>query len=94
MKIRKPSERRCTGCKEMKDKKNLLRIVKNLQGEFLLDITLKQAGRGAYVCKNINCIELSKKNKGFERSFKSKLSSDLYNILYDEINKFNINGGG
>lgn len=87
MKTRKTPLRKCTGCKEMKDKKDLIRIVRTTNGDFLIDNTLKQSGRGAYICKTNQCISLAKKNKGFERSFKSPVPSIIYEslCLYENI---------
>ena len=73
--------RKCIGCKEMKDKRQLLRVVKSCDGVFQLDPTLKQQGRGAYVCNNPKCFESARKNKGFERSFKSRVPQEIYETL-------------
>ncbi|MCL1935142.1 MAG: YlxR family protein [Defluviitaleaceae bacterium] len=72
--------RKCTGCKEMKCKKKLIRIVKK-DGEFKIDFTSKLDGRGAYICDDINCLKLSLKTRGFERSFKCKIPKDIYESL-------------
>jgi len=82
-------QRRCVGCREMKDKKDLLRIVRladlaevNSDAansiKFVLDESGKAAGRGAYVCKAEGCLGSAVKNKGFERSFKAKLPQTVY----------------
>lgn len=69
-----------------------MRVVKTAHNAFNIDESLKQDGRGAYLCKNITCFELAQKSKGFERSFKSKMPNDLYEQLYQKIK--NENGGG
>ena len=56
MKQRKVPLRKCTGCQEMKDKRELIRIVRNDAGEFSLDRTGKKPGRGAYICPNTECL--------------------------------------
>lgn len=77
--------RKCTGCQEMKNKKELIRVVRNDAGEFSLDATGKKPGRGAYVCKNIECLEKACKNKGLERSFKTAVPKDLYDELKKQL---------
>ncbi len=77
--------RKCTGCLEMKDKRELLRVVKTNEGEYKIDLTGKMAGRGAYVCKNLQCFEKAFKSKGLERSFKSAIPKDIYEKLRNEL---------
>ncbi len=77
--------RKCTGCQEMKNKKELIRVVRSEEGEYSLDETGKKPGRGAYVCKNIECLEKACKNKGLERSFKSAVPKDLYDELKKQL---------
>jgi len=89
MKLKRVPLRKCTGCKEMKEKNRLVRIVKISDGTFRLDPTLKLAGRGAYVCNDTNCFEQSQKKKGFERSFKARVPQEIYENL-----KISIIGGG
>jgi len=76
-------QRRCAGCREMKDKKQLIRIamVKSSTNEFYIDVTGKKPGRGAYVCKNAVCAEKALRNKGLERSFKSAVPIKIYEEL-------------
>ena len=66
MKQRKVPLRKCTGCQEMKNKKELIRIVRNDAGEFALDRTGKLPGRGAYICPNAECLAKAQKSKGLE----------------------------
>lgn len=82
--------RKCTGCQEMKDKRQLIRIVKTKENEIFIDSTGKQNGRGAYLCSSVECLEKAMKNKGLERSFKKNIPSDVYEALKEELN--NING--
>lgn len=81
--------RKCTGCQEMKNKKELIRVVRNDAGEFSLDATGKKPGRGAYVCRNIECLEKACKNKGLERSFKTAVPKDLYEELKNQMEESN-----
>lgn len=83
-KTKKVPLRKCTGCLEMKDKKTLIRIVKT-NDNYSIDKTGKADGRGAYVCKNITCFERAFKQKGFERSFKSAIPKEIYEILRNEL---------
>ena len=73
--------RNCTGCQEMKDKREMLRIVKTESQEFFVDETGKKNGRGAYICKSLECFEKAVKNKGLERSFKSAVPVEIVEAL-------------
>jgi len=85
MKAKKIPQRMCTGCMEMKPKKELIRIVRNKEGEVSLDLTGKRPGRGAYLCRNIQCFEKSFKTKRLERNLGTKISEEIYNKLKEEI---------
>lgn len=85
MKTKKVPMRMCTGCGEMFDKRSLVRVVKSPQGEISLDLTGKKAGRGAYVCKNPDCIKKARKKKAFERAFGVAISDDVYETMEAEI---------
>ena len=89
MKQRKIPLRKCTGCQEMKNKKELIRIVKSEEGEFSVHATGKKAGRGAYICPNVECLEKAKKSKGLERSFKSAVPQEVYDKLREELEQLN-----
>ena len=86
MKVKKIPQRMCTGCMEMKGKKELLRIVNSKEGEISVDLTGKKPGRGAYICKSIECFEKSFKTKRLERNLGGKVSEEIYGKLKDEIN--------
>lgn len=77
--------RRCTGCGEMKDKREMMRVVKTKENEFFLDESGKANGRGAYICNSKNCLELACKNKGLERSFKTKIPQETYESLKEAM---------
>ncbi len=85
MKTRKIPLRKCTGCQEMKNKKELVRIVKTDENTYIIDATGKKPGRGAYICPNIECLEKAKKTKGLERSFKSAVPNEVYQQLFNEL---------
>ena len=85
MKQRKIPLRKCTGCQEMKNKKELIRIVRDDEGNYSIDYTGKKAGRGAYICADIECLEKAKKSKGLERSFKTAVPNEVYEQLRNEL---------
>lgn len=85
MQQRKIPLRRCTGCGEMKAKKELVRAVRNKEGEVSLDLTGKKAGRGAYVCRSMECLKLARKNRGFERAFSCRIPNEVYDQMEQEL---------
>ena len=74
-------ERTCMGCNGKKPKKELIRIVKNKEGEINIDRTGKMQGRGAYICDNIDCLEKLIKTKRLEKIFETKISKEIYEKL-------------
>ena len=80
--------RKCTGCQEMKNKKEMMRILKTSEGDIVLDTTGRKNGRGAYVCCSMDCFEKAVKNKGLERSLKCKVPEEAYESLKKEIELF------
>ena len=85
MKIKKIPQRMCTGCMEMKPKKELVRIVKNIEGVVDVDLSGKKPGRGAYICKNIECFDKAYKTKRLEKNLETKIDSSIYDRLRNEI---------
>lgn len=85
MKTKKIPLRKCTGCGEMFDKRTLVRVVKSPDGEVSLDLTGKKAGRGAYVCRNSDCLATARKKKAFERAFSMQISDEVYNQMEEEM---------
>lgn len=78
--MKRQPQRTCMGCNEKKDKKDLIRIVKNNNG-INIDKTGKQEGRGAYICDDINCLEKIIKSKRLEKVFDMKISEEIYENL-------------
>ena len=74
-------QRTCMGCNEKKDKKDLIRIVKNKNNEISIDRTGKLDGRGAYICDDIKCLEKVIKSKRLEKVFDYKISDEIYENL-------------
>ena len=96
MKQRKMPLRKCTGCGETKEKRELIRVVKApdtkdengeiiAKGEISLDLTGRKAGRGAYVCKNLACFEKARKTRRFERSLSCKIPDEVYEQMQSEL---------
>ena len=77
--------RQYVGCGEMKGKKEMMRVLKTAEGEICLDVTGKKNGRGAYVCRSLECLQAARKNKGLERSFKMNLPGEVYELLEREF---------
>lgn len=82
---KKIPERKCTGCGQMKPKNELVRIVHTPEGKYIIDSTGKAAGRGAYICRDTGCLDAAVKNHGLERSFRQKISGDIYDSLRKEL---------
>ncbi|MBK6089918.1 RNase P modulator RnpM [Ruminococcus difficilis] len=82
---RKIPLRKCIGCTEMKDKRTLVRIVRNKEGEISVDFTGKKPGRGAYICKNVECLNKAEKAKRLERAFSAKIEPEIYDTMRREI---------
>ncbi len=85
MKTKKIPMRMCLGCGEMKPKRELIRVVKSKEGDISLDLTGKKSGRGAYICKSVECFEKARKARKFERSFSCMISEDIYNSMEGEL---------
>lgn len=85
--VKKIPMRKCLGCGEMKPKKELIRAVKSPEGEISLDLTGKKSGRGAYICRDINCLKLARKAKRFEKSFECRISDEVYDTMERELNE-------
>ena len=86
--MKKLPQRTCVGCNLKKDKKELLRVVKNKEGKILIDKSYKMDGRGIYICKSEECLNKVIKNKRIEKTFEI---NDL-DLIYENIRNY-INGG-
>ncbi len=98
MRVKKVPMRKCNGCGEMKPKKELVRVVKapdvkdeegNVisQGEISLDLVGKKPGRGAYVCKNIECLKAARKARRIERALSCQIPSGVYDEMEEEMSR-------
>ena len=77
--------RQCTGCREMKNKKEMMRVLKTTEDEIILDATGRKNGRGAYLCFQKSCLLQAIKNKGLERSLKMAIPKSVYENLEKEF---------
>ncbi|MBR5225576.1 MAG: YlxR family protein [Clostridia bacterium] len=85
MKTRKIPMRMCVGCREMKEKRSLLRIVKNAEGAISFDRVGKAPGRGAYICKARECLDKAMKQRQLERALETKIEAAVFEQLMEEI---------
>jgi len=77
--------RMCTGCGEMKSKKEMIRVLKTPEDEIVIDSTGKKNGRGAYICCSLTCLQKAIKTKGLERSLKVSIPKELVETLEKEM---------
>ncbi|SDY84515.1 hypothetical protein SAMN05660462_01032 [Proteiniborus ethanoligenes] len=85
MKVKKIPLRKCIGCSEGKPKRELIRIVKNKDGHIFVDLTGKANGRGAYICKNVECLEKAQKTKRLNKALEVEIPDKVYEDLLKEI---------
>ena len=76
--------RQCLGCREMKPKKDLIRVVRSPEGEISLDFKGKASGRGAYICHDPQCLKKAIKSKALERAFSAPLPEEVYQALEEQ----------
>ncbi len=77
--------RMCVGCRQMREKREMIRVIRTQDNEFLIDRTGKKNGRGAYLCKNPECLDQAVKNHGLERSFRTKIPKETAEKLLKEM---------
>ncbi|NMA02637.1 MAG: YlxR family protein [Clostridia bacterium] len=85
MMVKKIPQRMCIGCQNMFNKRDLIRIVKDPEGEIFIDPTGKKSGRGAYICSNIECLQKTIKSKRLEKAFKIKIPDQVYESLQEHF---------
>ena len=83
MKEKKVPMRQCVGCRESKEKKILIRIVKGMGETISIDRTGKKNGRGAYLCDDLECLKKARKNRGLNRAFRMEIDD----VIYDELER-------
>ena len=77
--------RQCLGCREMKAKRELIRVVRSPEGEISLDFKGRKSGRGAYVCPNAECLKRIRKSRALERSFSAQIPDEVYDGLEQQM---------
>lgn len=77
--------RQCLGCREMKPKPQLIRVVRSPQGEISLDFRGKKPGRGAYICPQAECLARARKSKALERAFSTAIPPEVYEALEEQM---------
>jgi predicted RNA-binding protein YlxR (DUF448 family) len=82
---KKIPQRQCLGCREMKPKRELIRVVKSPEGEISLDFNGKKAGRGAYLCPQPECLAKAKKSRALERAFSAPIPPEVYDALESQM---------
>ena len=84
-KVKKIPQRQCVGCRTMKDKKALIRVVRTPEGQIVLDTTGKKSGRGAYVCPDPACLKKARKSRALERAFSLEIPEEVYDALETQM---------
>ena len=85
LKPRKIPMRMCVGCREMKPKMELLRVVKPQDGEAHIDFTGRSPGRGAYVCKSVECLKKAEKTRALDRALETRMAPEVFEKLAQQI---------
>lgn len=85
MKTKKIPMRMCLGCSEMKNKREMIRVVKSPDGEVSLDFTGKKSGRGAYICRSSECFEKARRARRFEKSLSCRIDDSVYEGMKNEL---------
>ena len=86
-KPRKIPMRMCVGCRQMKPKAELLRVVKPQEGEAHIDFKGKAPGRGAYVCRDVECLRRAKKSRALERALEAAISPEVFSTLEEQLER-------
>ena len=76
--------RMCVSCRELKDKKSMLRIVKNAEGKIFIDFSSKASGRGAYICENAECVKRLKSKRLLNKTFSCNVDDNVYASVEEE----------
>ena len=82
---KKIPQRQCMGCRERKDKKAMLRVVRKTDGTVSLDFSGKLSGRGAYVCPDPECLKKAQKSKALERCLEVAIPQEVYDLMVREM---------
>ncbi len=82
---KKIPQRRCVGCNQTRDKRDLIRVVRTPEGETVLDFTGKRSGRGAYICRDAACLKKARKSKRLEQNLDTQIPDEIYEKLENEL---------
>ena len=85
--VKKIPQRLCIGCGEMKNKKEMIRVLKTAEDGIVIDETGRKNGRGAYICPSMDCFRKAVKGKGLERSLKMAIPKEVYETLEKEMDR-------
>ena len=77
--------RQCVGCRQMKDKRQMIRVLRDSEGLAVIDPTGKKNGRGAYLCRSVECLSKARTGRALERSLKTDISAEIYETLEKEL---------
>ena len=88
-KVKKLPQRQCVGCRERKEKRELIRVVRSPEGGISLDFECKKPGRGAYLCPDPECLKRARKSRALERALETAITPELY----DELEREMVSGG-
>ena len=88
-KPKKIPQRQCLGCREMKNKKDLIRVVRSPEGDISLYFKGKKPGRGAYVCPDSACLAKARKSRALERAFETAIPPEVYDQLEQQMGEAN-----
>ena len=83
--VKKKPQRQCTGCGEIRDKSDLIRVIRTPEDKIEVDFTGKKNGRGAYLCNNPDCLAKARKRKSLERSLKMAIPPEVYERISEEM---------
>ena len=82
---KKIPQRMCLGCREHKDKKELVRVVRSPEGEVSVDLTGRKNGRGAYICRSRDCLKKARKQKAISRALNCEITDEVFEQLLEQI---------
>ena len=82
---KKIPQRMCLGCREHKDKKDLVRVVRSPEGEVSVDLTGRKNGRGAYICRSKDCLKKARKQKAISKALNCEITDEVFEQLLIQI---------
>ena len=83
--MKKIPQRQCIGCREMKNKPDMIRVIRTPEGEIRIDATGRMNGRGAYICRSTDCLSKARKARRLEKSFSCKIEESVYEVMMNEL---------